>query len=95
MVMVMGIYKNTIRISFRSQKKKIDAGILLKKIVGTYGKAGGHNSNSGGIIILDDPEDIPKISKKIIIRSLELIQGKITSGIPFLSLRDYLNTQKG
>jgi len=90
-VLVMGIYNNSIQLSFRSQKKKVDAGIVLKKIVGSLGTAGGHSSNSGGRIIIDDQSDISKISKKIITKSLELILGKITSGIPFLSLGDYLN----
>ncbi|HNZ27583.1 MAG TPA: DHH family phosphoesterase [Spirochaetota bacterium] len=90
LVLVMGIYKNTIQLSFRSQKKKIDAGLMLKKIVGNLGYAGGHASNSGGKICLKSHEDIPKISKRIITKSLDLIQGKITTGIPFLSLNDYL-----
>jgi nanoRNase/pAp phosphatase (c-di-AMP/oligoRNAs hydrolase) len=91
LVLVMGIYKNTIQISFRSQRKKIDAGVFLKKIIGSMGNAGGHFSNAGGRIILSDDASIPRISKKIITRSLDLILGKITSGIPFLSLSDYLN----
>ncbi|MBP7551981.1 MAG: DHH family phosphoesterase [Spirochaetes bacterium] len=91
LVLVMGIYKNTLQLSFRSQKKKIDAGLMLKKIVGNLGFAGGHTSNSGGKITLKSHEDIPKISKKIITKSLDLILGKITTGIPFLSLNDYLN----
>ena len=90
-VLVMGIYKNTILLSFRSQRKKIDAGYMLKKIVGNLGTAGGHYSNSGGRIVIKNQDDIPKISKKIITKALDLIQGKITTGIPFLSLYDYLN----
>lgn len=90
-VLVMGIYNNTIQLSFRSQRKKIDAGNTLKKIVGNLGNAGGHYSNAGGRIVIENDEEIPKISKKIITRSLDLLLGKITSGIPFLSLGDYLN----
>ncbi|HPO49826.1 MAG TPA: DHH family phosphoesterase [Spirochaetota bacterium] len=89
-VLVMGIYKDIIQLSFRSELKKIDAGVALKKIVGNMGTAGGHRSNSGGRILINDEKDIPKISKKIITRSLDLILGKTTSGIPFLSLGDYL-----
>jgi len=55
------------------------------------GNAGGHASNAGGRIIIKDINDIPKISKKIITRSLDILLGKTTSGIPFLSLGDYLN----
>jgi nanoRNase/pAp phosphatase (c-di-AMP/oligoRNAs hydrolase) len=90
-VMVMGIYNNIIQLSFRSQDKKLDAGVMLKKIVGTLGNAGGHYSNSGGRIIIANADEIPKISKKIITKAIDLIKGKITTGIPFLSLGDYMN----
>ncbi|OHD10819.1 MAG: hypothetical protein A2086_15130 [Spirochaetes bacterium GWD1_27_9] len=88
-VLIMGIYKNVIQLSFRSQRKKLDAGDTIKKIVGSFGTAGGHTSNAGGRIVVRDEQDIPKISKKIITKSLEIILGKITSGIPFLSFSDY------
>ena len=44
LVLVMGIYKKSIQISFRSQIKKIDSGSVLKQIIGTMGNAGGHAS---------------------------------------------------
>ncbi|MCG8572552.1 MAG: DHH family phosphoesterase [Spirochaetes bacterium] len=88
-VLVMGIYNKSMLLSFRSQRKRIDAGFTLRKIVGTLGSAGGHSSNAGGRIYFDTPDDIPRISKKIIMKSLKIIQGKITTGIPFLSLSDY------
>lgn len=91
LVLVMGKYKDSIQISFRSQKKKINAGLILKKIVGNMGSAGGHPSNAGGRIHIENNEDVSKISKKVIIRALDIIQGKITTGIPFLSMSDYLN----
>lgn len=91
LVLVMGIYKDSILLSFRSQKKKIDAGLILRKIIKNMGEAGGHVSNAGGRILLENSEDIPKISKKLIENSLNILQGKITTGIPFLSLSDYLN----
>jgi hypothetical protein len=69
----------------------VDAGLLVKKIVGNLGTAGGHLSNAGGRIVLEEMDDIPRISKRLITRSLELILTKITSGVPFLSLGDYLN----
>ncbi len=90
-VLVMGVHKNVIQLSFRSQKKKIDAGLTLKKIVGKMGQAGGHYTSAGGRIKFETPGDIPRINKFIITKALRLIQGKITSGIPFLSLGDYLN----
>jgi nanoRNase/pAp phosphatase (c-di-AMP/oligoRNAs hydrolase) len=90
-VLVIGIYKDILQLSFRSQKKKIHAGIIIKKIVGRLGSAGGHSSSSGGRVFIRTQEDIPIIVKKIITRSLHLILGKITSGVPLLSLRDYLN----
>lgn len=91
LVLVMGVHNNNIQLSFRSQKKKIHAGLTLKKIVGGLGSAGGHNASAGGKIIIDNNEDLPSINKKIITRSLKIIQGEITSGIPLLSLGDYLN----
>lgn len=90
-VLVIGIYKDILQLSFRSQKKKIHAGIIIKKIVGRLGSAGGHTSSSGGRIYIMTQEDIPVIVKKIITRALHLILGKITSGVPLLSLGDYLN----
>ena len=87
----MGTYKNIIQLSFRSQRKKINAGLLIKKIVGRFGTAGGHASSSGARIHINNEEDIPKINKKIITKALHIIQGKITSGVPLLSLGDYLN----
>jgi nanoRNase/pAp phosphatase (c-di-AMP/oligoRNAs hydrolase) len=90
-VLVMGVHKNIIQLSFRSQKKKIEAGLTLKKIVGKMGQAGGHISSAGGRIIFDDTQDVPRINKLIITKALRLIHGKITPGIPFLSLGDYIN----
>lgn len=90
-VMIMGICNDTIQISFRSQRNKIDAGFALKKIVGKRGTAGGHIRNAGGRIPIEDVDDIPKISKALITKALNLIQGKITTGIPLLSMSDYLN----
>ncbi len=90
-VLVIGTYKNTIQLSFRSQRKKGDAGLLLKKIIGRIGSAGGHSTIAGGQIIIKNPEDIREINTKLITRALHLIQGKITSGVPLLSLGDYLN----
>lgn len=89
-VLVMGIFNNTVQLSFRSQKRKINAGFTLKKIVGTLGTAGGHATNAGGRIIIQNHEDVPKISKKLIMKALNIILGKITSGVPLLSLGDYL-----
>lgn len=91
LALVMGTYKNIIQLSFRSQRKKINAGLSIKKIVGRLGTAGGHASSSGARIHIKDNEDIPKINKKIITNALHIIQGKITSGVPLLSLGDYLN----
>jgi hypothetical protein len=87
----MGVHKNVIQLSFRSQKKKIEAGVTLKKIVGKMGNAGGHISSAGGRILFENPLDIPRINKLIITKALRLIHGKITPGIPFLSLGDYIN----
>lgn len=89
-VLVVGTEKNIIQLSFRSQIKKIDAGIVLKKIVGNIGSAGGHPKNAGGRISFDDNEDANKIIKKIATRSIDIIHGKIMTGIPLLSLGDYL-----
>ncbi len=89
--LVMGTYKNIIQLSFRSQRKKINAGITLKQIIGKLGTAGGHISSAGARIYIKETEDIPKINKKIITEALHIIQGKITSGVPLLSLGDYLN----
>lgn len=91
LVLVMGKYNDSLQLSFRSQKKNINAGLVLKKIIGNLGHAGGHPSNAGGRITFDSNDDVSKISKKIITKALEVIQGKITTGIPFLSLNDYLN----
>ncbi|MBN2547458.1 MAG: DHH family phosphoesterase [Spirochaetes bacterium] len=90
-VLVIGVHNNSIQLSFRSQKKKIHAGLTLKKIVGRLGSAGGHNASAGGKIVMDSIEVLPVISKKLITHSLKIIQGEITSGIPLLSLGDYLN----
>ncbi len=89
LVLVVGVHNNLIQLSFRSQSKKVDSGLTLKKIVGGLGSAGGHHKNAGGRIQFDDNEDGNKIINKIITRSLELIHGKIMTGIPFLSLGDY------
>ncbi len=89
LVLVVGVFDNVIRLSFRSQRKKYDAGELIKKIIGNYGSGGGHSTNSGGQIILNDKEEATKVSKKIITKSLSIIKNKIISGVPFLSLKDY------
>lgn len=89
--LVMGVHNNVIQLSFRSQRKKVEAGRVLRKIVGKLGSAGGHQSTAGGRIEIQDPKEIPRINKRIITNTLRIIQGKITSGVPFLSLSDYLN----
>ena len=90
-ILVMGVYKNTILLSFRSQRKKINAGLALKEIVGKHGSAGGHSTSAGGRIIIENTEEVALLNKKIITKALNIIQGKITSGVPFLSLSDYMN----
>jgi nanoRNase/pAp phosphatase (c-di-AMP/oligoRNAs hydrolase) len=91
MVLVLGKFQNTIQLSFRSQRKKIDAGLIMKKIVGKLGSAGGHSTNAGGRVLLEEEGDAPRITKRLLTRALNLIHGKITSGVPFLSMGDYLN----
>lgn len=94
-VLVMGIYNGAILISFRSQKRKSDAGMVLRRIVGRLGSAGGHQRNAGGRIVLENGEELTQISTKIISRAIKIIHGKITTGVPFLSLGDYLNIKGG
>ena len=90
-VLMIGLYNNTILLSFRSQRKKIDAGVTIKKIIGSYGSAGGHSSFAGGRITLEDEDDAPKIIKKMITKAIDIIYpDKTVSGIPFLSKTDYL-----
>ena len=90
-VLAVGMISQTVHISFRSQIKKIDAGLAVKQIVGNLGSAGGHPSNAGGRIPYNDDENANKIIKKIITRSLDLINGKITTGMPLLSMSRCLN----
>lgn len=93
-VLVLGVYREEIvHLSFRSQKSGTDAGDMIKRIVGSQGSAGGHAKNSGGRILLTEGtgKEGNKILKKVIQRSLELIHGnRVVSGIPLLSLGDYL-----
>lgn len=91
LALVMGVHNDTIMLSFRSQRRKINAGTVLKSIVGKMGSAGGHTTTAGGRITVHEGISVPKTNKKIITRALNIIQGKITSGVPFLSLGDYLN----
>lgn len=91
LVMVMGVYENFIHISFRSQKKSIHAGKILKKIIGKTGSAGGHSTAAGGRVFFKNNEELSCLNKKIITATLKLLCGEIISGIPFLSLDNYLN----
>lgn len=91
-LLVMGVHENFIQLSFRSQKKSVHAGNTLRKIIGRKGTAGGHASSAGGKIVFNNSSDIPKLNKAIITTALKLLQqDKITSGIPLLSLSDYLD----
>jgi nanoRNase/pAp phosphatase (c-di-AMP/oligoRNAs hydrolase) len=70
--LVGGYYENQIFISVRTRDENINAGKLVQRVVGNFGKAGGHGSMSAGRIRLETMSDKEKTDiEKTIIRRLK------------------------
>lgn len=60
-VLCMGVFVDELILSMRSRNKKIGAGMLISKIIGDKGTAGGHGNMAAGHVRLgkeDDPEQL-------------------------------------
>lgn len=74
----MGVVGNVLVMSLRSTSRKHKAGMILRKLVGKSGSAGGHREMAGGVIPVSDMADneIRELGDHIISRFLYLINRK-------------------
>lgn len=55
--LTFGVHQNRILLSLRTSNPDLDAGKVIRSIVGKHGTGGGHNLYAGGQLPLKDPED--------------------------------------
>jgi hypothetical protein len=65
--MATGRYKDSVLISVRSNREKARAGMMARRIVGSGGTAGGHDTVAGGQVSCEDRTD----------RQCEEIEGRL------------------
>jgi nanoRNase/pAp phosphatase (c-di-AMP/oligoRNAs hydrolase) len=82
-VLCMGIYKEYLNISLRTQPSGQDAGLLVQKVIESLGTAGGHGTMAGGQVLLEG-KDSSRIVEEIEQRFLKLI-GESGQGTPLIS----------
>jgi nanoRNase/pAp phosphatase (c-di-AMP/oligoRNAs hydrolase) len=65
-----GAHKNRLYISIRTTRQKARCGMLLRRILGKEGSAGGHGMIAGGYLSLSQTkeEDVPELEKKTMLR---------------------------
>lgn len=79
-VLCMGEFNNELILSIRSRDKKIDAGKLVKEIIGDKGSAGGHGAMAAGHINLESGEDPERIAVDLKNNLLNSLKGKHDMG---------------
>lgn len=68
-VLCLGIYDDHLQISLRTEPSGQDAGLIVQKVIGELGKAGGHGTLAGGQVSLMDRQDeqvIGEIEKRFL-----------------------------
>jgi len=78
----LGIHKETLQISLRTEPMGQDAGLIIQKVVLPPGKAGGHGSMAGGQVSLDG-QDVEPLLASIENRFLDVL-GESGEGVYLL-----------
>jgi nanoRNase/pAp phosphatase (c-di-AMP/oligoRNAs hydrolase) len=71
----LGTFNNTLHLSLRTEPSGQEAGLLVQKIIGDLGKAGGHGTLAGGQIALDG-RPVDELIKELEQRFLTLMGEK-------------------
>jgi nanoRNase/pAp phosphatase (c-di-AMP/oligoRNAs hydrolase) len=71
-----GVFDNQLQVSLRTEPTGQDAGLMLQKIIGDEGKAGGHGTVAGGQVFLDERQ-ADLVAAEIEKRFLELMGEKV------------------
>ncbi len=83
--LVLGCHGGQIYLSARTTRRRANAGRLLRRIVGTYGKAGGHGTMAGGRV---DPACVGQPARVLLSvltsRALAALHAGDASGLPLL-----------
>lgn len=82
-VLCYGIFQNQLHLSLRTEPSGQDAGVLVQRVIGALGKAGGHGTMAGGQIPLVEREPADVI-EGIESRFLAIMQEN-GGGIPLLA----------
>jgi nanoRNase/pAp phosphatase (c-di-AMP/oligoRNAs hydrolase) len=74
-VLCQGTFAGVLQLSLRTEPSGQDAGLIVQKVIGDLGKAGGHGTIAGGQISLDDRE-VDDLVKQLDQRFLDLMGEK-------------------
>lgn len=72
-VLCLGTFNNTLQLSLRTEPSGQDAGLLVQKVIGELGKAGGHGTLAGGQISLEEDAVDERLSERLseLVKELE------------------------
>lgn len=82
-VLCTGIYGGQLQLSLRTEPSGQDAGVIMQKVIGDLGKAGGHGTMAGGQVPLADLK-IEELNQQIESRFLN-VMGESGPGKPLIS----------
>jgi nanoRNase/pAp phosphatase (c-di-AMP/oligoRNAs hydrolase) len=91
-VMAAGVYGDKLILSMRSSAPDAKAGDILKKVVGTMGKAGGHDRRAGGTVYLSStaPSNIEEVRGELRKRLLKMLRIEECRGQRLVSRKEML-----
>jgi len=87
-----GLYEDKLILSLRSSAPHARAGEVLRKVVGTMGKAGGHDRRAGGTVYLSSPSanQVEEVRGELRKRLLKVLRIEETRGQRLVSRKEML-----
>ncbi len=85
-VLCYGLHERLLVLSMRVADQSTDAGKIMKRIVGSHGSGGGHNTFAGGQIPLKNrnPENVDKLCQQLVKRFLRAVRQTNTLAEPLV-----------
>ena len=83
-VLCFGVFGGQLQLSLRTEPSGQDAGLLVQKVIGSLGKAGGHGTMGGGQVSLQQ-RSLAELTTEIEKRFLDLM-GEKGSGSPLIGV---------
>ncbi len=89
-----GLCGNKLVLSLRTSLHGVQAGDLLRQVVGNLGKAGGHDRRAGGCIVIpaDDPGSVDDIQEQLTRRFLTALRCEGARGDRLVPLKEMLQS---